>query len=200
MNQNFSRNLIIGLVILFYLNQFSPAETITVNTTGDEIQIDGQCTLREALANANNDNKTAEDCAAGNGDDVIDLTNISGTILLEDQLEISSSLHLLGPGAEVLALDGHRKNRIFMIDEGVTVEIDNVTVTHGQISYRSGAGLWNQGALTLTNSIISGNFSTVSAQGGGGGIYNTGHLTLINSTVSENFLLIMVGVFIIAVL
>jgi hypothetical protein len=48
---------------------------------------------------------------------------------------------------------------------------------------RDGGGIYNgSGALTLTNSTVSGN----SAERDGGGIYNFGTVTLTNSTVSEN--------------
>jgi hypothetical protein len=45
-----------------------------------------------------------------------------------------------------------------------------------------GAGIYNEGTLTVTNSTVSGN----SAGGDGGGIRNDGGPTLINSTVSGN--------------
>ncbi len=93
-----SRHLAVGIHIWFCLSHSLLAATIIVNSTADEVQPDGQCTLREALANANNDSLGTGDCAAGSGDDVIDLTNISGTIILDDQLEFLSNINLLGPG------------------------------------------------------------------------------------------------------
>jgi len=53
------------------------AATITVNTTDDEDNTDGDCSLREAIYAANND--TSRDaCTAGSGDDTI-IFNIPGT-------------------------------------------------------------------------------------------------------------------------
>jgi len=51
------------------------AAAITVNSTADTLTPgDGQCTLREAIMNANvNGDNTGGDCAAGTGDDSITL-------------------------------------------------------------------------------------------------------------------------------
>ena len=57
------------------------ASTITVTTTADEYDVfpgNGLCSLREAIANANNDGTTRVDCLAGTGADTIVLT--SGSI------------------------------------------------------------------------------------------------------------------------
>src|SRR5438874_10943807 len=59
----------------------APTATITVNSLADGAQAnDGQCTLREALLNANNNNQSGStDCAAGSGTDTINFT-VTGTI------------------------------------------------------------------------------------------------------------------------
>jgi len=50
-----------------------------------------------------------------------------------------------------------------------------------------GAGIYNVGIMTLTDSTVSGNVADDTMPGGlGGGIYNTGTLALIGSTVSGN--------------
>jgi CSLREA domain-containing protein len=183
-SQYLSRNLAVGILTWFSLNQLLLAETITVNSTADEVQTDGQCALREALANANNDSTGTGDCAAGNGDDIIDLTGISGTITLNSQLEFRSHINLFGPGAEILALDGNDSTRVLYISDNATVKIESVTVTHGWI-HDFGGGIYNKGALTLINSTISEN----SADGGdGGGIFNDNNssLNLKNSKVLNN--------------
>lgn len=65
------------------------ATTITVNTTSDEAVTDGQCSLREAISNANaNSDTTAGDCAPGNpGADTIDLSSLNGAISLAFDLD-----------------------------------------------------------------------------------------------------------------
>jgi CSLREA domain-containing protein len=174
------RDLAVGLFTSCCLSQSLLAATIVVNSTADTTQIDSQCTLREALSNANNDDSGMVDCAAGSGDDVIDLSGISGTITLGDTLDFASNISLLGPSASVLALDGNG-NRVIEVGSTATVKIEGVKVTGGS-SAGSGGGILNKGTLTLTDTTISRNFA-----GRGGGIYNFNDtLILTNSTVSEN--------------
>jgi len=90
--------LAVGLLMLSGLSQSLFAATIIVNSLEDTTLADGQCTLREALENANQDTAGVGDCIAGSGDDVIDLTGLNGTITLSAQLEITSNLILEGPG------------------------------------------------------------------------------------------------------
>jgi hypothetical protein len=50
----------------------------------------------------------------------------------------------------------------------------------------SGGGIYNTGALTISNSTISGNIVKGQVVGSGGGILNLGTLTVNNSTISGN--------------
>ena len=61
------------------------AATITVNSTaGDVTSGDGNCTLREAINNAESDSDTAGgDCLAGSGPDMIDL-GLALTYILDE--------------------------------------------------------------------------------------------------------------------
>jgi len=68
-----------GLAATAVLTPIARADTITVTTSDDEINGDGDCSLREAVIAANTD--TAVDaCAAGAGDDIISVP--PGTYLL----------------------------------------------------------------------------------------------------------------------
>lgn len=185
-----SRHLAVVILIYLCWSQSLLAETIIVNSTADEVQANGQCTLREALANANNDSMGTGDCAAGSGDDVIDLTNISGTITLAEELKFLSNINLLGPGDDIpepgddkLILDGNDCTRVLYVGEDVIVEIEKVWITEGgdRSSSSSGGGIFNAGTLTLTKSVVFNNFAE-----DGGGIFNQGNLTLTNSKVLEN--------------
>jgi hypothetical protein len=57
--------------------------------------------------------------------------------------------------------------------------------SNGRIGSGQGAGLWNYGTLTVSNSTLSGN-SAPGTYGNGGGIVNVGTLTVSNSTLSGN--------------
>src|SRR5215468_9613419 len=71
-----------GAALLLALGQgVGAAATITVTTNNPNIAADGQCSLIEAIVNANNDAATFPDCAAGSGADTIVLpANVNLTL------------------------------------------------------------------------------------------------------------------------
>ena len=69
------------------------AATITVTTTDQTAVADGACSLPEAIVNANDDDATHGDCAAGDGADVVALA--SGATYLLDQVWVLSRLRSL---------------------------------------------------------------------------------------------------------
>jgi hypothetical protein len=70
---------------------------------------------------------------------------------------------------------------VFVINGGAVVSISGVTISNG--SSLLGGGIFNAGALTLTDCIVSNN--QVGTQLGGG-IFNSGALTLTTSVVADN--------------
>ena len=97
----FSFALAVGLV----LPTATLAATLDVNSTADQlIAGNGQCTLREAIINANGDSDTtAGDCTAGSGADLINVP--AGTyVLTGGYLLINSDLTLRGAGAATTAI------------------------------------------------------------------------------------------------
>ncbi|HUG11045.1 MAG TPA: choice-of-anchor Q domain-containing protein, partial [Opitutaceae bacterium] len=141
--------------------------------------------------------------------DTIDVKGITGTITLlpqpstSSQLEVTTSVTILGPGPASLTINGNQTGRVFRIFPELTVTIDGFTIANGlatgspQFSFPpdAGAGIFNErSALSVNNCVISGN-SAVEAfnfSSSGGGIFNiaapSGHatLTLTNSIVSGN--------------
>ena len=97
---------------------------------------------------------------AKNGDTIVFAPSLDGqTITLtSDQLTISKSLDIEGPGAGLLAVSGNDANRVFNISQNqqpVAVTIAGLTITHGRAGGSSdgGGGILNVGsALTLSNS------------------------------------------------
>jgi CSLREA domain-containing protein len=101
------------------------ATSIVVTTTADEQNTNGQCSLREAIINANNNNQSGStDCAAGTNSstDVINfsaLFNTPQTITLTlGELAINSSLNINGPGANLLTISGNNQSRVFHVGPG----------------------------------------------------------------------------------
>ena len=78
--------------------------------------------------------------------------------------------------------------RIFHVDTGADLTLDNVTVSGGLLTGvdESGGGVFSRGTLTLTNSALSGHQINVTNYGYGGAIYSLGSVYLDNSTVSGN--------------
>ena len=82
----------------------TPAEaaTIVVNTTDDENNADGDCSLREAVTSANNDAAT-DACTAGSGADIITLPAGTYTLTL-GQIDINTDVTINGAGAAGIAI------------------------------------------------------------------------------------------------
>ena len=71
-----------GAALLLALGRgVGAAATITVTTSNPNIAADGQCSLIEAIVNANNDAATHADCPAGSGADTIVLPANANIVL-----------------------------------------------------------------------------------------------------------------------
>jgi CSLREA domain-containing protein len=186
------------------------ASTITVTTTADELNTNGNCSLREAIQAANRDTRV-DACAAGSGDDTIILP--AGTYALtiggefEDagltgDLDITASLTLKGAGASSTSIDGGGSRGGFLVHgvlqvfgPATNVTISGVTIQNGNLASelgdRSSGGLSNgggateelgAGTVTVIDSVIRNN------AGLNGGIENNGGgtMTLRNTSVIGN--------------
>jgi len=117
--------------------------------------------------------------SATDGDTLAILGSCKGTF------EVAHSLTLAGSNGATL--DAQGAGTVLSIDSGTTVAIRNLTITGG--NGITAGGILNNGAVTLTDSTVSGNSATpgTSPNFGGGGIFNVAaSLTLTNSSVSGN--------------
>jgi CSLREA domain-containing protein len=202
-----------GDVGAFTVNIVAP---IVVTTAADEQTVNGQCSLREALLNANANNQSGStDCGTGGGSpDVINfsaLFNTAQTITLTSgELVISDSLTINGTGANLLTVSGNNQSRVFNVNGGFTVSLSGITITSGNgvgLNSGFGGGILSLGSLTVSNCNVTGNTaneggairtqggvitvtdSTISgntAQNGGGILTNAGSVNIVRSTVSGN--------------
>lgn len=156
---------------------------LIVTTLEDELNSDNDCSLREAITAAN-DNTPVDDC--GMGDAVITDTitfDVASTITVISQLSVTAGGPLVIDGSEVITVSGGGMTGVFWVEAGSILAIQHLTVTDGYLHIENGAGLYNEGKLTVTNSTFLNN----NVIGGiGGGIYNGDTLMVINSTLSGN--------------
>jgi len=119
--------------------------------------------------------------------------NTPRTINLAGSLGIGGSnpavlrnLTIVGPGANLLTINGNNLFRVFAIYTGARIVISGLTITGGNAFDGTltpfGGGIYNRnGYLTVKDCVITGNTAVA-----GGGIGNDGNLTVINSTISNN--------------
>ena len=135
--------------------------SMTVTSLDDS----GAGSLRDALAAVCNDG-------------MIDFA-VTGTIALNNRLDVNRSVNITGPGATNLTISGSNSNRVFHISAG-TNHISGVTISHGRSvsdpfpSNRSG-GILNEARLTLDSCILASNVAGLYA----GGLGNMASATLI---------------------
>jgi hypothetical protein len=110
---------------------------------------------------------------------------LNGTITLtEGDLSFPGSkrLTIVGPGADQLTISG--RDALIHVTYGATVTIAGLSFKNSQTTIH--AFLYNEGSLTLTNSIISDNKTIAVITSLSGGIENRGILTVTESTISNN--------------
>jgi hypothetical protein len=119
--------------------------------------------------------------------------SVTGTINLAAVLPtLTRSVSIDGPGASLLTVRPNTSYafNLFTVAPAVTVGISGLTLSNGG-NYNGGGAIYNNGMLTVSDSVISGN----SALGGsyfngnsGGGVFNSdnGSLTVNYSTISGN--------------
>ena len=190
----------------------APEATITVVNGQVAINANGQCSLIEAIQNANSktNGRPNMDCAAGNpsGADTINLpsnglftlnnvqvTDVVGDIGLP---WISTQMTINGNGSTIQRNSNAPEFRIIAVGNNGNLTLNNATISGGNISTDDsyseslgraygGGGILNQGQLIVYGSTIKDNYVRDGEYGAaGGGIHNIGTLSVIHSTVQNN--------------
>ncbi|MFO0967889.1 MAG: choice-of-anchor L domain-containing protein [Gemmataceae bacterium] len=166
--------------------------SLEVTTTDDVVANDGKTSLREAITYAN----------SHPGDDIITFApGLTGAINLspaeggQGALPLTTNVTIDGSGASIILEGGSAKGgidniRVMTVNNAVVAYLNNLTIRYGRTWADpsdawnwSGAGIRNQGALTIANCTFTGN----TAAGYGGAIANRfGSLTVSNSTFVDN--------------
>ncbi len=151
------------------------------------------CTLRAAIQETN----------ALPGLDSIELS--SGTYRIgiegreEDQAltgdyDITDSLLISGAGADKTFIDASTLDRVMdVLTPGITVTLSGLSIINGTLpagvtlDQKGGAGIRNQGTVTIQYSRLTDNTLSGTANGDdGGAILNLGNCTVRSSTISQN--------------
>jgi CSLREA domain-containing protein len=184
-----ARAAALALAVAFALPAFALGATLEVNSTADTLVTgDGQCTLREAIINANSDSDTTSgDCAAGSGADLIGLPAGTYTLAIPGvdenaaatgDLDLVGDFTLRGAGASLTRIDAAGIDRVLHVFGG-TGSIERLTLTGGAFPVTPvpvgfigpGGGILSQGGtLTVSDSIVAGN---------GGACANTGFMSWV---------------------
>jgi len=198
--------LLIGALVLSH--QGFAAE-FTVDSNEDAVDINpgdgvcatatGQCALRAAIQETN----------ALNGADTINvpsgtyaltrpidssefINGPSGYTIEIGDLDITDELTIIGSGPEATVIDASpmqladdtSKAGVFHIAPSATVELRGLLIRGGSNAW-GGGGIYNAGAITLRDCVVTDNQGLPSAliAAPGGGIHNVGTLTLNRTTV-----------------
>jgi hypothetical protein len=167
------------------------AATITVTTTDPDVAQDGQCSLIEAVMNANADATIHADCAAGSGADVIELAD-SATYLLDQVLVnysgpnglplVASEITVEGNGSTIERFPDASQFRLIAVTPVGVLELRDLTLQRGAAGDFWGGALYSRGTVGLTRTTV-----TENAAHAGGGLCNaSGVMTLTDAVVSLN--------------
>ena len=158
------------------------AATITVDTADDEMNGDGDCSLREAVEAANTD-AAVDGCSAGDGQDtivfggdfIIALT--MGELLVSDDVTIDA-------GTNAVVIDAAQTSRIFDLNDGDAEDADDLQVTLANLDLQNGNANLNSSApnaggavdakpgteLTMVNTDVRSSVAGIN----GGGVHGAG--------------------------
>jgi len=152
--------------------------TVTTAVDKNDGVCDGDCSLREAVA-------TADD-----GDLVVfsELFNRTQTITLGGTpIAITKSITISGPSASFLSISGNFASRVFEATSGKDVTLMGMTIRDGVTTAagQSGAGINCIGNLVLRSVAVVGNRVGNSSIGGGVALV-AGSGNFVNTTFSDN--------------
>ena len=139
-----------------------------------DIEVNGTCTLADAI-NAANTDEAVGGCPAGDGADTITL---SADLQLQSALPlVTSAMIIEGNG---YSINGNGRNHIIGVNKLGTLTLNKVTISNGRSGW--GGAIGNLGGkLAINESTIRGNSADR-----GGAIVNEGTLTISNTTIGEN--------------
>jgi CSLREA domain-containing protein len=176
------------LVLVFVVGASAAhAATLTVTTLSDNTVNDGQCSLREAITNANAASQVYSDCPAGDvSANTIEFTT-SGTITLSSDLPGITGVLTVDGSGQTVTISGRSSYSIFRTSN--TLSLKDLTLTNADVGGEGGAVLSSGPSLSLSSCTFKDNRAGYSSDliSDGGAIYNGfGSLQVTDSTFSDN--------------
>lgn len=169
------------LLALIGVHTVYAAGNIVVNSTADtsggcSTSGTGTCTLRDAITYANSN--------AGADTIIFDASLSGATITLSSTLPaIADDLTIDASSlSSMITISGNNFVQVMIINSGKSLTINKINIINGRDISGKGGGIYNNGALTIIQSVFSGNLTS----GNGGGIYNNGTLTVNQCIFSGN--------------
>jgi len=199
------KKIIILLILLGFISiigDVAQADTFTVNTTDDTVDVNpgdgiaadasGYCSLRAAIMEANA-LESMDTIVLPEGIFTLTIEGIPEDKCLTEDLDIRSSIVIQGAGWNLTVIDGNQLDRVFHIEGNMDVSLLDLTILNGKTKDGgifpslsvggSGGGILNRfAALNIENCTITNNetgkggesYETSNGPSGGfgGGIYN----------------------------
>jgi CSLREA domain-containing protein len=204
--------ILVGLLLCSVAANAATIVVDSIDDENGDTPANTNCTLREAVLSANGnvgiDGCMAGEAAPTI--DVIEIP--AGVFVLTiaetgdasgGSLDLTEDVSLSGSGAMATVIDGDGGQvleAVLEVPAGATVEVSDLWVRGGHSSFNGiennggmtltrcrvalnyGRGVGNWGTMTVSESVISQNYSSTS----GAGVYNQGDLTVEDSTVTDN--------------
>lgn len=166
---------------------------ILVTTQSDSTLTNGQCSLREALDNANTASAVHSDCRGGNtfsnlvrfAPSVSTITLAMGVAGIFSNVMVDGDRN--GDGVPDVTIDAHDASAIFVLGNGKTINLNGLNLIEGNAGSHAGGAFWIEGTgniVTLSNSRIAG--ARTSNQGGAIDLPFDNQLTVRNSVIENN--------------
>ncbi|MCB0109326.1 MAG: hypothetical protein KDE53_25560, partial [Caldilineaceae bacterium] len=89
-------------------------------------------------------------------------------------------------GGALITLDGENLRQIFLVQQGASLTLRNITLAHGFGSSGPGGAVWNFGTLLIQDSTLRENGTDTVLAGGALANDTTGTMTIQNSRIEDN--------------
>jgi CSLREA domain-containing protein len=174
----------------------SQAATITVTTRNDELEDDGDCSLREAVVTVNT-GEARDDCAAPDdaGNKIV-LKGLTYNLSMEGRLEgegllgdldiTAPNTQVVGRGMNATTVDANDIDRVF--ESHVGSRFAHLTITGGEVAQEEGGGIFVDGSPNVLDHVrvVDNEVTATEETYTGGGIASYGALQIRDSDISQN--------------